>query len=80
MMRGVAPDNMMPQKLKMYEEILRRVEGIRARKPGHPLSDAVFEAVNSPAPEFYLTDDSARVIIYRLRARRKAAKNKIVEE
>ena len=46
---------MLDKKREMYGEILRRVE------------QAVHDAVNSPAPEFYLTEKSARVIIYRIR-------------
>lgn len=72
MMRGVASEKMVPQKKRMYEELLRRVEAWRSDNPGRPLSDAIFEAVNSEAPEFYITDASARVIIYRLRANRRS--------
>ena len=75
MLRGESLDNATPQKRKMYEELMRRVVDWREKHPGHPLSDAVFAAVNSPAPEFYLTDKSAKVIIYRLRAGRKTVAN-----
>lgn len=67
MLRGDTLPDTPPQKRRMYEEILRRVTAWRRRNPGRPLSDAVFAAVNSPAPEFYLTDRSAREIIYRIR-------------
>ena len=39
--------------------------------PGLCLQHAVNEAVYEEAPEFYLTDESARSIIYRMRQRRR---------
>lgn len=56
------------KKREMYFEILRRVKEIIDAEPDITLSEAVFRAVNSEAPEFYLTPKSARVMIYRLRA------------
>lgn len=73
MLRGEAPDNQLPKRREMYEEILRRVVEWQRGNPGRPLSDAVAEVVNSPAPEFYLSDLSAKVIIYRVR---RAARDK----
>lgn len=68
MFKGDKLQNMNPTRRRMYYEIFRRVKMIMEKNPKQTLSSAVFEAVNSPAPEFYLTDKSARVIIYRLRA------------
>lgn len=67
MLKGDLILSMNPKKREMYYEIFRRVERILNERPGCCLTDAVFEAVNSPAPEFYLTPKSARVMIYRLR-------------
>lgn len=68
MLRGEARDpKQCEQKRRMYDELFRRVVEWRQLNPGHPLSDAVFQAVNSPAPEFYLTEASAKVIIYAAR-------------
>ncbi len=64
---------MLDKKCEMYGEILRRVEERLRSDSGCRLEQAVHDAVNSPAPEFYLTDKSARVIIYRIR---RAGKNK----
>lgn len=76
MLRGERPLRQLPKRAEMYDELLRRVVEWRRIHPGHPLSDAVFACVNSPAPEFYLTDKSARVIIYNIRARRHGANDR----
>lgn len=68
MLKGDRILSMNRKKREMYFEILRRVKGIILSEPDIPLSEAVFRAVNSEAPEFYLTPKSARVMIYRLRA------------
>lgn len=70
MLRGVDPDwKSVPLRSKMYRELCRRVIAWREENPGHPLSDAVFAAVNSQAPEFYLTPESAMVIVSRIMKR-----------
>lgn len=72
MMRGEDMDvNSLPLRNKMYRELLRRVQEWQAQNPGRPLTDAVFAAVNSPAPEFYVTPESAKVIISRIMQRKR---------
>lgn len=61
---------MLAKKQEMYGEILRRVEERLRADSGCSLEQAVHEAVNSRAPEFYITEKSARVIIYRIRRRK----------
>lgn len=61
---------MLEKKQEMYGEILRRVEERLRADSGSSLEQAVHDVVNSPAPEFYLTEKSARVIIYRIRRRK----------
>lgn len=68
MMKGDNLQSMNRKKREMYFEIFRRVMDIRKKNPKTTIYDAVFEVVNSPAPEFYLTDKSARVLIYQIRA------------
>lgn len=82
MLRGVDPDwKSVPLRRKMYQELCRRVIAWREENPGHHLSDAVFAAVNSQAPEFYLTPESAMVIVSRIMKRnaerRRASKQEI---
>lgn len=77
MRRGVERKDMVPERRRMYEEIKRRVDRILESDPSLCATVAVGMAVCSPAPEFYLTVNSARVIIGRylkkVRARKKAA-------
>lgn len=68
MMKGDNLQSMNRKKREMYFEIFRRVMDLRKKNPKTTIYDAVFEVVNSPAPEFYLTDKSARVLIYQIRA------------
>lgn len=64
MMRGESIAKMSGTKRKMFVELFRRVREYIDTHPGSSVPDATFAAVNSPAPEFYLTPGSARVIIY----------------
>lgn len=68
MLRGASIAHMNPKKQEMYREIFSRVQKILAEAPGTSITEATFMAVNSEAPEFYLTPKSARVIIYNARA------------
>lgn len=61
---------MLPKRREMFEEIRRRAESIMAKDPSLCLTHAVNEAIYTEAPEFYLTDESARSIIYRIRRRK----------
>lgn len=77
MLRGANPDSvekMYPRRREMYEEILRRVRAKMNADPTLCMTHAVDEAVCEPAPSFYLTDESARCIIYRIRRRVRAAR------
>ena len=67
MLKGGMMFGMNRKKREMYIEILIRVKEEMRREPGITVTEATFRAVNSPAPEFYLTPKSARVIIYRIR-------------
>lgn len=51
------------QKRKMYIEIYERVKAIKEAHPELPLGDIVFEVVNSPAPSFFITVESARKLL-----------------
>lgn len=71
MMRGCAPERMYQKRKEMYDELCRRVTEKMRLDPDLCLQHAVNEAVYEEAPEFYLTDESARSIIYRMRQRRR---------
>lgn len=49
---------------QMYMDIERLASVLMSLSPGMDFCDAVYEVVNSPAPSFYLTPDSCRVILY----------------
>lgn len=73
MMRGEETEEMLPKRREMFEEIYRRVVALREKEPELSIAHAVADVVCSPAPEFYLSDESARSIIYRYRKRMKNA-------
>lgn len=67
MMRGVPLDNMRPQKREMFQEIFRRTLELIEQRPELAVSEAVAFVVRQPAPKFYLTPQSARIIFYRIK-------------
>lgn len=69
MMRGDSLHKMRPTTREMYLEIYRRVCSIKKEQPNKPLSEIVFQVVGQPAPQFYLTPDSARVIVTKIKRR-----------
>jgi len=60
-------DSMSPQKREMFLEIFKRVQEQRKETPSMSVYDAVFLAVNSPAPKFYMTPNTVVEIISRIR-------------
>ena len=74
MMRGSISNKMHYKRREMFEEIYRRVIRKMEADPDLCMTHAVNETVYEPAPEFYLTPESARSIIYRMRQRRKKMK------
>lgn len=75
MLKGDDLSSMMPNKRRMYEDILARVKQLMEDDGSLSLYDAVWQAVNQPAPQFYLTPASAKVILYNAkREERLAAK------
>lgn len=67
MRRGRGIGNMYGEKQRMYREIYRRAMILHASQPALPLTRIVFEVVNSPAPEFYLSPRTAWRIIGEMR-------------
>ena len=50
----------------MYTDLLNTVHRLLDTTPDLTLTDAVYRAVNSPAPNFYYSPEYARCLIYRL--------------
>jgi len=55
-----------PARKEMFEEIFRRYCVLREQRPDASIYDLVSEVVVSPAPKFYLTPSSAKVIINKI--------------
>lgn len=66
MMRGDGLKGMRRSNQRKYLDIYERVCGVM-KSEGLSLGEAVWRVVNSPAPCFYLTPQSAKVIISRKR-------------
>lgn len=67
MFRGESISGMKPMKIEMFTEIFNRTKKLRILEPKRPLYDMVCEIVNTPAPKFYLTPESAKIIICRIK-------------
>ena len=79
MMKGDELEYMRPLKRKMFREIYRRVMRLKANYPQLSISLLTEQVVNERAPEFYITPQSAKVIISRIRKRRRIHNHHIKE-
>lgn len=77
MMKGDELEHMRPLKRKMFREIYRRVMKLKANYPQLSIPILTEQVVAQPAPEFYITPGSAKVIISRIRKRRRIHNHKI---
>ena len=67
MLRGDKLEKMRTNAREMYFEIYKRVVSEREKYPDKSIAEIVFNVIRQPAPKFYLTPDSARVIVTRLK-------------
>lgn len=67
MMKGQDMGNMKPQKRRMFLEIYTRVVNMREQYPQLSNMQLCAKAIHSPAPSFYLTPQSVKQIIYRIK-------------
>ena len=67
MLRGVNIKGMRPLKREMFEEILRRVLDLRKKRPELTIRACCSIVVASPAPKFYLTPGSAKIMVCKAR-------------
>lgn len=67
MFKGDKLESMKPNTREMYEEIFKRVKDMKEHNPEMSLFDILFRVVRQPAPKFYLTPDSAKVITTRIK-------------
>ena len=66
MMKGDKLENMRPLKRKMFREIYRRVMKLKKNYPQLSISILTEQVVAEPAPEFYITWQSAKTILSRI--------------
>lgn len=65
MMKGGSLLSMRPSKREMFQEIFRRVCSLKEMHPSMSLFQLVAEVVAQPAPKFYLTPGSAKIMVYK---------------
>lgn len=65
MLKGCKLKNMHPSKKEMFQEIFRRVCKMKEQFPSMSLFQLVAEVVAQPAPKFYLTASSAKIMVYK---------------
>lgn len=67
MMKGDKLEGMGRMKREMFQEIYRRVMELKGKNPTMSTYHLVFKVVRQPAPKFYLTAGSAKVIISKIK-------------
>ena len=67
MLRGDKLEKMRTNAMEMYFEIYKRFISERGKYPDKSIAEIVFHVIRQPAPKFYLTPDSARVIVTRIK-------------
>lgn len=78
--------DMLPLKREMYMEIYSRVQDLAVKNPDCNTYDLCCMAVRQPAPKFYLTSGSAKIMISKMKRkwteikRRKLGLNAIKED
>ena len=77
MLKGDKLENMRPLKRKMFREIYRRVMKLKKNYPQLSISILTEQVVAEPAPEFYITWQSAKTILSRIRKTRRVHKRHI---
>lgn len=65
--KGDTLSSMRPNKREMFVEIYRRYMALRVNAPSAPVAHLVRQIVEQPAPKFYLSASSAKIIILKAR-------------
>ncbi|MDE6717459.1 MAG: hypothetical protein K2J70_04620, partial [Muribaculaceae bacterium] len=69
--KGMSVKGMSEMRREMFETLFKIFSRYRTRFPKATVEEAAFHAVNSPAPKFFLTPKSVKVILCRfIRERR----------
>lgn len=67
MFRGDKLEKMRPNAREMYFEIYKRVVSEMETYPDKSIAEIIFQVIRQSAPKFYLTPDTARVIVTRIK-------------
>lgn len=67
MFRSDKLEKMRPNAREMYFEIYKRVVSEMETYPDKSIAEIIFQVIRQPAPKFYLTPDTARVIVTRIK-------------
>jgi len=67
MFRGNKLEHMARKKREMFTEIFRRVKMLKEDYPSMGLFELVATVCSQPAPSFYLTAKTAKVLIYKIK-------------
>ena len=67
MLKGNQLLNMSPTKREMFFEIYKRVLEMYKTSPHLPFFQIIFNVIRQPAPKFYLTPGSAKVIVCKIK-------------
>lgn len=67
MLKGDSLENMHSAKREMFQEIFARVIKLRDRNPGLSIYQSVSMVIRQPAPKFYLSPSSAKIMFYKAR-------------
>lgn len=67
MMRGNKLEKMNTMKREMFLEIYSRVLNLQYELPALSIAELVWKVINQPAPKFYITPGSAKVIIHKIK-------------
>lgn len=74
MLKGKSIAHMRPNKQAMFNEILKRVKALQQKQPDATIYSLVLQATHQPAPAFYLTPGSAKVILSKIKRNHKTRK------
>lgn len=67
MIRGDKLEKMNSMKREMFLEIYGRVLNLQSELPTLSIAELVWKVINQPAPKFYITPGSAKVIIHKIK-------------
>lgn len=67
MLKGNSLKNMHSAKREMFQEIYKRVIWLRNKNPGMSIHQMVSIVILQPAPKFYLSPNSAKIMFYKAR-------------